>query len=349
MFNIVLSILVISHNQRELLIRCMKSLLSQKIKVPFEIVISDDRSTDGTWELICDYATKYSNTEKKGDFWTPRVVGTQCNSNECNPLNVSERCGWNKLNVYTHAVGQYCVNIDADDYLKSEDIYQLQIDTLEKYPECSMCMQEVWQINDGDDISTGEIWPVNGRLVTESILSPKEFILNGYRALNQCYMMKRDNNTDFKKVYGKHFDDTIITQHHLQFGPCVYINRADYVWVKYNTSITETLKGDDNLVENALLPLHHVKYIPTFKEIFLEDGLSQFIHLLKVMSDKNYKLNLTDRTLLSIKHTEGRIYRLLENLNFFNRMRLRFMRIYLLLFKKLNCKNYSLLYKYLVG
>ena len=345
----ILSILVISHNQRELLIRCMKSLLSQKIKVPFEIVISDDRSTDGTWELICDYATKYSNTEKKGDFWTPRVVGTQCNSNECNPLNVSERCGWNKLNVYTHAVGQYCVNIDADDYLKSEDIYQLQIDTLEKYPECSMCMQDVWQINDGDDISTGIIWPVNGRLVTESILSPEEFILNGYRALNQCYMMKRDNNTDFKKVYGKHFDDTIITQHHLQFGPCVYINRADYVWVKYNTSITETLKGDDNLVEYALLPLHHVKFLPKFKDLFLEDGLNQFIKLFKVMSKKNYKLSLTDRTLLSIKSTKGKIYRLLENLNFISRLRLRFMRIFLLLFKKLNCKNYSLLYKYLVG
>ena len=349
MSNIVLSILVISHNQRELLIRCMKSLLSQKIKVPFEIVISDDRSTDGTWELICDYATKYSNTEKKGDFWTPRVVGTQCNSNECDPLNVSERCGWNKLNVYTHAVGQYCVNIDADDYLKSEDIYQLQIDTLEKYPECSMCMQDVWQINDGDDISTGKIWPVNRRLVTESILSPKEFILNGYRALNQCYMMKRDNNIDFKKVYGKHFDDTIITQHHLQFGPCVYINRADYVWVKYNTSITETLKGDDNLVEYALLPLHHVKFLPKFKDFFLEDGLLQLIKLFKVMSKKNYKLSLTDRTLLSIKSTEGKIYRLLDNLNFINRLRLRFMRIFLLLFKKLNCKNYSLLYKYLVG
>ena len=345
----ILSILVISHNQRELLIRCMNSLLSQKIKVPFEIVISDDSSTDGTWEAIKQYQSQYQEPKQNGEYWVPRVVGTQCNSDECNPLNVSERCGWNKLNVYTHAVGKYCVNIDADDYLKSEDIYQLQIDTLEKYPECSMCMQDVWQINDGDDISTGKIWPVNGRLVTESILSPKEFILNGYRALNQCYMMKRDNNTDFKKVYGKHFDDTIITQHHLQFGPCVYIDRADYIWVRYHSSITGTLNGDDNLVEYALLPLHHIKFINKFKDIFLEDGLPQFIHLFKEMSKKNYRLTLTDRTLLSIKQTEGKIYRLLENFNFINRMRLRFMRIFLLLFKKLNCKNYSLLYKYLVG
>lgn len=349
MNQIILSILLISHNQCELLHRCMKSLLSQKIKVPFEIVISDDRSTDGTWEAIEQYQSQYQEPKQNGEYWIPQVVGIKCNSDECNPLNVSERCGWNKLNVYTHARGKYCVNIDADDYLKSDDIYQLQIDTLEKYPECSICMQDVWQINDGEDISTGKVWPINGILPSEYIIKPKQFILNRFRALNQCYMLKRDISTDLVKLYGKNFDDTIITFHHLQFGSCVYINRADYVWIRYNSSITGTLIGDDNLLEYALLPLHHVKYIPKFKDAFLKDGIRNLINLFKELSVKKYRLNLTDRTLLSINNTEGKIYRLIENLNFINRLRLRFMRIFLLLFKKLNCKNYSLLYKYLVG
>lgn len=335
----ILSVLVITHNQKDLLKRCIDSILSQKLTYSYEVIISDDRSTDGTWEYIQDLQKKHNGL----------IYGYQCNSDECKPDNVSERCGWNKLNVYLHARGKYCVNIDADDYLNSEDIYQKQIDLLEENPQCSMCMQEVCQINNGEDITKGKIWPVYSRLNTGDIITPKQFILEGYRALNQCYMMKRDNHTDLMKTYGKYFDDTIITQHHLQFGPCVYINRADYVWVKYNTSITETLKGDDNLVEYALLPLHHVKFLPKFKDFFLEDGLHQFIKLFKVMSKKNYKLSLTDRTLLSIQHSEGKIYRLIENLNFINRMRLRFMRVFLLLFKKLNCKNYSLLYKYLVG
>ena len=344
----VLSILVISHNQRELLRRCMASLLAQKIRVPFEIVISDDRSSDGTWQLIQEYESEYPAMQPYGDYWTPQVVGTQCNSNECNPLNVSERCGWNKLNVYQHARGKYFVNIDADDYLKSDDIYQLQLDMLEAHPECAMCMQDVWQVNDGALIDSGYRWPSFGKLQHGQILSSRDIITN-YRAVNPCYMIRRHPEMDCAALYGKHFDDTIITLHHLQFGSCVYVDRADYVWVRYNTSITRTLKGDDKLVEYALLPLHHAHYLPTFMDIFMQDGLQQFIHMFKELSKKAYRPTLTDRSLLSIQHTEGRIYRLLENITWCHKMQLRIIRLTLLLFKKLNCKNYKFLYRLMIG
>lgn len=348
MHNPLLSILVISHNQRELLRRCMNSLLAQKIRVPHEIVISDDRSTDGTWQLIQEYAATYTTMQQIGDYWTPQVVGCQCNSNECNPLNVSERCGWNKLNVYQHARGKYFVNIDADDYLKSDDIYQLQIDMLEAHPECAMCMQDIWQVNDGDSIDNAHRWPSYGKIQHGDIIS-EEDVITRYRALNQAYMIRRKPEVDCAALYGKHFDDTVITLHHLQFGKCVYVDRADYVWVKYNTSITGTLNGDDALVEYALLPLHHAHYIPCFLDIFMQDGLSQFIHMFKVLAEKNYQPELTERSLLSIQHSQGRIYRLLENITWSNKLQLRVIRILLLLFKKLNCKNYKFLYRLMIG
>lgn len=348
MYNPILSILVISHNQRELLRRCMDSLLVQKIRVPFEIVISDDRSSDGTWQLIQEYESEYPTMLQNGEFWTPQVVGMQCNSNECDPLNVSERCGWNKLNVYQHARGKYFVNIDADDYLKSDDIYQLQLDTLEAHPECAMCMQDIWQINDGAAIETGIRWPSSGELSHETILSEKD-IITRYRALNQAYMIRRHPEVDCAALYGKYFDDTIITQHHLQFGKCVYVDRADYVWVKYNTSITGTLNGDDALLEYGLLQLHHARYIPQFMDIFMEDGLQQFIHMFKVLAEKNYQPILTERSLLSIQHSQGRIYRLLENITWSSKLQLRVIRLLLLLFKKLNCKNYKFLYRLMIG
>lgn len=344
----VLSILVISHNQRELLRRCMDSLFAQKIRVPFEIVMSDDRSSDGTWQLIWQYQNEYSEMQPNGEYWIPQVVGVQCNSDECNPLNVSERCGWNKLNVYQHARGKYFVNIDADDYLKSDDIYQLQIDMLEAHQECAMCMQDVWQVNEGAALDTGFRWPSCGKINHGDILSEKD-IITRYRALNQAYMIRRHPEIDCATLYGKYFDDTIITLHHLQFGKCVYIDRADYVWVKYNTSITGTLKGDDELVEYALLPLHHAHYIHCFLDIFMQDGLPQFIHMFKVLAEKNYQPMLTERSLLSIQHSKGRIYRMIENINHLNKKRLKIMRLILLLFEKYNLKQYRLLYKYMVG
>ena len=344
----ILSILVISHNQRELLRRCMDSLLAQKIRVPFEIVISDDRSSDGTWELIEQYANDFATSQQKGEYWIPQVLGCKCNSNECNPLNVSERCGWNKLNAYQHTRGKYFVNIDADDFLKSDDIYQLQLDMLESHPECAMCMQDVWQVNDGDSLDKAFRWPSFGKLKHGDILTDVE-IITSYRAVNPCYMIRRHPEQDCATLYGKHFDDTIITLHHLQFGHCVYIDRADYVWIRYNTSITGTLNGDDELLEYALLPLHHIYYLPIFLNVFMEDGIPQFIHMFKVLAEKNYKPLLTDRSLLSIQHSQGRIFRMLENITPLNKIRLKIMRLILLLFKKSNCKQYKLLYKYMVG
>lgn len=344
----ILSILVISHNQCGLLRRCMDSLLWQKLRVPYEIVISDDRSKDGTWELIEQYAIDYPAIRQEGQYFVPQVVGCKCDSDKCNPLNVSERCGWNKLNVYQHARGKYFVNIDADDYLKSDDIYQLQLDMLESHPECSMCMQDIWQIDEGNDIDTGFRWPSYGKLNHGDTLPPKE-VITQYRALNQAYMIRRHPEADCAKLYGKYFDDTIITIHHLQFGQCIYVNRADYVWVKYPSSITGSLLADDALVEYALLPLHHIHYIPIFMDIFMKDGLPQFIHMFKVMAQKDYRLTLTDRSLLFIKHSKGRIYRFLEKNTLLNRISLKVMRIVLLLFYKINCDQYNLLYKYMIG
>ena len=209
-------------------------------------------------------------------------------------------------------------------------------------------MQDVWQINDGDALDTGLRWPTFTKMESGSILSVKD-IITQYRALNQCYMIRRHPEVDCATLYGKHFDDTIITQHHLQFGPCVYVDRADYVWVKYGTNITCTLKGDDNLVEYGLLPLHHAHYLPMFLDLFMEDGLNIFIHCFKEIAAKNYHLNLTDRSLLSIQHTEGRIYRLLERNTGCHRQQLRLLRVALLLFKKLHCKNYKFLYRLMIG
>jgi glycosyltransferase involved in cell wall biosynthesis len=316
----------------------MKSLLSQKIKVPFEIVISDDRSTDGTWEAIEQYQSQFQEPIQNGEYWIPQVVGTKCNSNECNPLNVSERCGWNKLNVYLHARGKYCVNIDADDYLKSDDIYQKQIEMLEAHPECSMCMQEVYQIKDGDDIANGFVWPVYGRLNCNEIISSRKFILEQYRAVNPCYMMRRDSITDLKNTYGKHFDDTVITFHHLQQGDCIYLDRADYVWVRYSSSITGKLKKDDELTGYALLPLHHVYYVPKFAGIFIQEGLTTLIHFFKELQKKNFKLELTDRTILSLQNTDGYIYKVLlkQNKNIFDKCKLMYIRGVLLIAKRFN-------------
>lgn len=265
----ILSILVITHNQLDLLKRCLKSVLGQELRVPFEVIVSDDRSSDGTKEWL----------ESLQD---ERIYYTYCNSNECLPTCTSERCGWNKLNAYNHARGKYFVNIDADDYLLSTDIYQKQLDMLESHPECSMCMQRALTLRENQLEQDGNPWPVHAMLEDGVIIDTEHFFLNGLRGLNQTYMIRRHSEDNMTLLYGKWFDDTVITYHHLQYGPVVFVNRADYVWMQYGNSITHELNHDDSLVTYGLLPLNHIQWVPVFKYWYLREDLHRLIHMMKV-------------------------------------------------------------------
>ena len=340
-----LSILVITHNQRDLLKRCLDSVLGQKLNVPFEVIVSDDRSDDGTAEFIAELQSQI----KRGERIVPHLqelVYTRCNSNDCDPKNVSERCGWNKLNVYNHARGKYFVNIDADDFLRSNDIYQAQLDMLEAHPECSMCQQGVWVLNDGDPIEKGHVEFRHPLLQNGKIIKTNHACMMGLRDLNQSYMIRRHPEVDFAKLYGKYFDDTIITLHHFQYGPIVYLDRADYVWVQYKTSITKTLQGDDNLVEYGLLFLHHIRFVPAFASEFMYEGLTELIHMLKVLAEKDYHWQLTERTQASFRETPGWIYRVFSynQSKWYDRMKLRYVRMVALLYSRYKLTNWKYLY-----
>ena len=328
-----LSILVITHNQREWLKRCLDSVLEQKLNVLFEVIVSDDRSEDGTAEFIAELQSQIKNGERVVPN-LQELVYTRCNSNDCDPMN-----------VYNHARGKYFVNIDADDFLRSNDIYQAQLDMLEAHPECSMCMQDVWQVNEGESVGNGKRWPSYGKLKNGQILSAKE-IITTYRALNQCYMIRRHPEIDCGAIYGKYFDDTIITIHHLQYGSCVYLDRADYVWIRYKNSITMTLDGDDNYIEHGVLELHHIRFVPALASECMQAIIPSLIRMFKHLAEKNFHWQLTDRSQMGFKETPGRIYCVFSKnqSTIWERKYLRYVRLIVLLYKRMGLTNWKYLY-----
>lgn len=95
-----LSIIVISHNQREQLKRCLDSILAQSLPFEHEIIITDEASSDGTWEVAQLYASRYSH-----------IRAYSCDTTNYHPANASERCCWNKCNAYQYATGKYIAHI----------------------------------------------------------------------------------------------------------------------------------------------------------------------------------------------------------------------------------------------
>lgn len=341
----ILSILVITYNQRELLKRCLDSVLGQKLNVPFEVIVSDDRSDDGTAEYIGELQVQIQSGQKKIEN-LQELVYTRCNSNECQPTNVSERCGWNKLNAWRHAQGKYMVNIDADDYLLHDDIYQLQIDALEGHPECSMCQQHVLIVKDGESVEKGHVFYLPPMMKDGAVVTMEQVLTFGLRGLNQSYMMRRQPNDDMAALYGKHYDDTVITYHHLQYGPVVFLDRADYVWVQYPKSISHNMTKDDQTIIYGLLPLHHADIIPAMRYQFLRYGLYDLIHMFKVVP-KHPKMSEQYSTYL--KECEGFIYSYFtDSPSIFARKRFMMIRVYMLLIRRIGLTAkvwYNILYK----
>jgi len=52
------SVILITYNQKNTISRAIDSLINQSV-LPFEIIIGDDHSTDGTWDIILDYSGRY--------------------------------------------------------------------------------------------------------------------------------------------------------------------------------------------------------------------------------------------------------------------------------------------------
>lgn len=329
--NIILSIIVISHNQKSELKRCVESILAQNIAVTFELIISDDRSTDGTFELAQEYAQKY-----------PHVIqATQCNSDDCNPANNSQRSGWNRCNGYKLASGKYIAHVDADDYFRDgSHVYQHQVELLERHPECSLCMQNVWIVTEGSDIADGRVWHTEHLFKSGRIITAQEFLIKDYFILNQAFVARRNALIDPIELYGKQYVDVIITYHHLQFGSIVCLDECDYIYVQHSNAITSSLTlNDQKVLWGLAFTVYPALLIPRFAGLYYAGHIQDLLHL--VNTARHY-LPLSDSTITNLKQYDyAFIYRVFvqRKVSLMDKVRLQVLLRYLVLLLRTHFLN----------
>lgn len=255
----LLSVLIISHNQKELLRRCIESVLQQNLPFEHEIIISDDASTDGTWELAQEYAEKHIE-----------VKAFQCNSDDCQPTITSERSGHNRSNAYNHSSGKYFCHIDADDFYRpGTNCLQEMVEMLESHPDCSICMQNGWILQDGQTLEEGYSYYQEHRFKTGEILTPEQYFKSGLFVNNGAMMMRRNDSVNPAERYHKWYVDSVITNHHLQFGNIVCLDSSDWIYVQYPKSITSSLNvTDQTILWNLDLTVFSALMVPKFTRFY---------------------------------------------------------------------------------
>ena len=291
-----ISILIITHNQRRLLERCLDSVLNQIIDVPYEIIISDDGDDDGTKEFVQHLSC--SERVQRIDSLL-ELKYTMCFGKGI--------LGWNRLNAYKQAKGKYFVNVDADDFLIGTDLYQKEYEMLEAHPECSMVQTRLLTLDDGDGIDQLKRGcPFSEKFENGAVFSLEDYLRYRLRGQHQTCMYRRRPQDDMEQILGVRFDDINITYYHIQFGPVCFLDITGYVWVHYPNSDSNSLNDDERSVAYGLIPLSLARLYPKSRYVFL--GLGYRVLRGTIRTAPRYP-NLRDSLRMRWSASEAFIYR----------------------------------------
>lgn len=238
---IILSVIIISHEQREQLRRCVDSVLAMHLPFAFELILSDDRSKDGTFELAQEYANSIAEIQKENPHLV-RIIATRCNSDECHPANNSHRSGYNRCNGYQFAQGKYIAHADGDDFFRpGATVYEREVAALEKHPECAIAMGSCLFLEDGKPLSEAKAFHFPRKLSDGEVITAEQYVNEDLFIYNPTMIQRRNPDVDPTTLYGKRYVDYVTTFHHLQFGSIIFVDVCDYVYVSYPKSVTHIL------------------------------------------------------------------------------------------------------------
>ena len=242
--------------------RCIESVVKQALPFEYEIIISDDNSSDGTWELALALAAEY------GVIRVHRF-----NSDDYSPVSRSQRCAWNQGNAFHHSSGKYFIHVDADDYfIEGTEVLKKQVELLEQHPECSCCMANHYSLKDGEDMSKALLYDV-GLFKTGQVLSADFYAARFFR-IDHAFIYRRYPGKDPASLLGCNYDDTTITHYYIQFGDIVCLDEPGYVYVIYKDSISNEIRSNNDdvvlcgaLVVPSVIPYWRKTIIRSWKRI----------------------------------------------------------------------------------
>ena len=152
---------LVTYNHAPFIRQAIESVLSQKTDFDFELLIGEDDSTDGTREIVREYAAKYPenirviyNERKNVIYYRGKPTGR-----------------YNLVTNLRNATGQYVALLEGDDYWADPQKLQKQVDHLDRHPEQSCCFHDVLVLEDKTGVTRS--YPIKVRQAEYSL---KEFI-----------------------------------------------------------------------------------------------------------------------------------------------------------------------------
>lgn len=158
----LLSVAVITYAQEQYIAQTLDSILSQEHDYPYEIVVGEDCSPDGTRKIVEEYAARH-----------PDIIKPLYNSPNLGLIK-------NYFNVLAHCSGTYIMECAGDDFWLPGKI-KAQISYMEAHPDVSLVTGDVKQCDEqGTMTGSYEVNP-------ENLTFEKLFSGNAIPAVSVCF------------------------------------------------------------------------------------------------------------------------------------------------------------------
>lgn len=205
----LLTVLLLTYNQKDYIEKAMDSVLEQKTDFPFTIYVAEDCSTDGTQDLLLRYKERYPN--KIDLHLNEKNYGAEKNMH--NAL----------LNIKT----RYYAFLEGDDRWCDKEKLQMQVNALEKNPDCNMCGHNAY-IHNGITGEMKTFLKVPGQRSERRKIKEKYSIEDGFWVHSSTITYR--NIVDFKNIPETMMFDASLYLLYLAKGNMYYIDRVMSVY-----------------------------------------------------------------------------------------------------------------------
>lgn len=197
---IKLVVCVVTYNQKKFISECLQSLVDQVVDFPFEIIVGDDCSTDGTSEIVANFAAKYPD----------RIIHVR------HSQNVGAYQNYMFVHRRAQDRGEYIAHVDGDDYVLPGKL-EAQVRILDLNPSVSLAAHAAEIIGLERFIGNAEDLPVRGGI--------NDLVIRGTYFINSSTMYRASNAfvcKDDEEVVDFH-----VHLHHAAFGE-IYLDKTIY-------------------------------------------------------------------------------------------------------------------------
>jgi glycosyltransferase involved in cell wall biosynthesis len=170
----LVSVICKTFNQKKFIAKAIDRFLSQKTNFPFEIIIHDDASTDGTSDIVREYAEKYPKLVKA-------IIQKENQYSQKHP----------KTNAMIEEVmdGVYAAICEGDDYWCDDEKLQKQYDFMQAHPECSLCVHNtvIHDMSGKEDDKLFVDWQEVHKMQPEEVFFGWLVHTSSYLLTRECY------------------------------------------------------------------------------------------------------------------------------------------------------------------